>query len=111
MIDAILAATNVVDPGTSPLPTTTSGFWKWGIALVTPLVVNGVKMWVPKIPKWALPLSTPFIGLLLGAAMNALADAGLGWTDMAEAGALAVFIRECVNQAVVKQIAGPDPTT
>lgn len=105
---AVFAQTNTV-PLPAPLPQTVSQYWDLVIAAVTPLIVTGVWKAVPKIPKWVLPVSTPVIGILLGLAMNSLAKANLGWVDMAKAGALAVFIREVVNQAITKQLMPPTP--
>jgi MFS superfamily sulfate permease-like transporter len=105
---AAFAQTNMV-PVTAPLPQTVSQYWDLIIAAVTPLIVTGVWKLMPKIPKWVLPVSTPVIGILLGLAMNKLASANLGWVDMAKAGALAVFVREVINQAVTQQLQPPTP--
>jgi hypothetical protein len=83
----------------SALPQTKSEFWFWAISVVTPLIVVGVKKVVPKIPKLLIPITTPLIGIGLGLLLNWLQRANLGWVDMAQAGALAVFIREIVDQA------------
>jgi hypothetical protein len=93
--------TNAVVPAVTGLnlPQSKTEFWVWGIALVTPLIVAGVKKVVPKIPKLLLPIATPFIGIGLGALLNWLQKSNLGWVDMAQAGALAVFVREIVDQA------------
>ena len=95
-------ATNLVAPTVTgiALPQSKTEFWVWGIALVTPLIVAGVKKVVPKIPKLLIPITTPFIGIGLGALLNWLQKSNLGWVDMAQAGALAVFVREIVDQAV-----------
>ena len=82
------------------LPTTRGQFWTWAIAAVAPLIVAGVKKLVPNIPKLLLPVSTPLIGLALGYGLNALGQANMGWVDMCQAGALAVFVRETLDQAV-----------
>jgi len=94
-------ATNVAVPAVTGLnlPQSKTEFWVWGIALGTPLIVAGVKKWVPKIPKLLIPITTPFIGIGLGALLNWLQKSNLGWVDMAQAGALAVFVREIVDQA------------
>lgn len=111
---AVLAQTNTVPELPADLPKSVSQFWDYGIALVTPLIVTGVYKLVPKIPKWVLPTITPFVGIGLGLGLNALTTADLGWVDMAKAGALAVFVREVINQAVTKNIAStpaPKPPT
>lgn len=87
-----------------PLPTTAAGYWAMGIAVVTPLIVTGIYKLVPRIPKILLPCSTPVIGILLGFGVNWLAQQNLGWVDMAQAGALAVFLREVFTNAVTKQV-------
>lgn len=86
------------------LPTTVSDYWTYGISVVTPLIVLGVKKVIPKIPTWLLPTITPFLGILLGLALNKLGASHLGWVDMAKAGALAVFIREVVNQTITQNL-------
>ena len=94
-------------PAPAELPKTLSEFWILAIAAVTPLVVGGVYKIVPKIPKLVLPCLTPVIGIVLGLLINWLAKHNLGWVDMAQAGALAVFVREVFNQAVTKQLTPP----
>jgi len=47
-----------------------------------------------------LPISTPFVGLVLGAILKWLGASHMTWIDMAEAGAMAVMIRESWNQIV-----------
>lgn len=106
---AVLAQTNTTPELPADLPKSVSQFWDYGIALVTPLIVMGVYKLVPKIPKWVLPTITPFVGIGLGLGVNALTSADLGWVDMAKAGALAVFVREVINQAVTKQLASNTP--
>ena len=86
------------------LPKTVSEFWKYAISAITPLIVWGVRALVPKIPTVLLPVSTPFIGLLLGLGLKYLAGLNIPWIDMVEAGALAVFIRETFNQGVTKPL-------
>lgn len=99
------------DTTPEPLPQTVSQYWDLGISIVTPLIVTGVYKIVPKIPKWVLPSITPLVGIGLGLAVNRLTDANLGWIDMAKAGALAVFIREVINQAITKQMAAKPAAT
>jgi len=105
---AVVAQTNTV---TIPaeLPQSVSQFWDMGIALVTPLIITGIYWLLPKVPKWVLPTITPLVGIGLGLAINALTSANLGWVDMAKAGALAVFIREVINQAVTKHLVSSTP--
>jgi hypothetical protein len=94
------------DPGNSTLPTGTSGYWDYGIALVTPVLVWLFAKFGPSVPVMVLPLLAPAFGLILGFALNKLGAANLSWVDMTKAGGLAVFIRELVNQLVTKRING-----
>lgn len=103
-VSLALAATNVFDPATAPLPSGKTSYWTYAISIVTPIIVWLVRMLVPKIPTPLLPIATPFVGLALGALLNVVADAHLGWVDMAKAGALAVFVREVTNQAITLQL-------
>jgi len=108
---AAFAQTNgvvVVPDVPAPLPSNSAGYWELAIAGITPLLVTGIWWLVPKIPKLALPLITPAIGIGLGLLVNWLTTANLGWVDMAKAGALAVFIREVTNQAITKRMSAPE---
>lgn len=106
-----LAQTNlppVTDPATpAPLPTTLLNYWELAIAGITPLIVSGIWWLAPKIPSVVIPLTTPFVGIGLGLLMNWLGKANLSWVDMGTAGALAVFVRETVNQAITKRLQTP----
>lgn len=108
-----LAQTNppvVLDPTTpAPLPNSVSTYWELAIAGISPLIVTGIWKVVPKIPVVVLPLLTPLIGIGLGLLVNKLSSAQLGWVDMAQAGALAVFVREVVNKAATKGLASAPP--
>lgn len=107
---AVLAQTNTIPTLPADLPKSVGQYWDLGIAILTPLIVTGVYKLVPKVPKWVLPSITPLIGIGLGLLVNWLTTANLGWVDMAKAGALAVFIREVINQAITKQMTTPAPT-
>lgn len=98
----------VPDVSTSPLPASQSEFWTFAIAAIVPLIVGGLKKLFPIIPKWALPISTPFVGLALGAALKALGAADMSWVDMAQAGAMAVMIRESWNKILTEPIKGEE---
>lgn len=105
----VMAQTNSPpDVSTSPLPASQSEFWTFAIAIVVPLIVGGLKKLFPIIPKWALPISTPFVGLALGAALKALGAADMSWVDMGQAGAMAVMIRESWNKIVTEPIKGQE---
>lgn len=109
----VAQVTNGVPEGgvVAPLPQSMGEFWTLGIAALTPLIVGGIYKLMPKLPKLVLPISTPLIGILLGLAVNAMGKAELGWIDMAQAGALAVFIREVWTNAVTKQLSQPPSPT
>ena len=97
-------------PALVPLPSSPSDFWVLGIGLVTPIIVSGVRRWVPAIPTVCLPLITPVIGLLIGLGLH-YAGQDFSWWDGAKAGALAVFFRETVDQAIkARQATAPSPT-
>lgn len=98
----LMAQTNATITAQTPLPETKVDFWKYSIAIVLPIILNGFKKLVPNIPKWMIPVSTPFLGLLLGGIMKWTGLHEIGWWDAAEAGGLAVLIREGWNQIVVK---------
>lgn len=103
------ATTNTVPDVTgSPLPSSTSDFWTYAIAVIVPLLVGLMKKLVPKLPAWLLPVSTPFVGILLGAGLKALGAAEMTWVDMAQAGGLAVLVRESWNQIVTKNAVGEE---
>lgn len=78
--------------------------WSYVISAISPIVVWLFTKVIPKLPKPVLPAITPLIGITVGLGLNALAGTNLGWIDMAKAGAMAVFIRETINQLVTKQI-------
>ncbi len=84
--------------------TSNAQLWSYGIAVLTPIIITGVKRVVPALPKWALPCLAPFVGLLTGLGLNALTQANLPWVDYAALGALGVFVREVVDQCVIKQL-------
>lgn len=91
----------------SGVPGTKAAYWDLAISAVAPVIVWGVAKL--NVPRNYLALMTPVVGVLLGLLLNWLASANLSWVDMAKAGALAVFIREVVNQNVTQklQVTGP----
>ncbi len=91
------------DPSTATLPKSKGEYWTWAISLVTPLIVFGLGK-IPQLPRPLLPIFTPFIGMGLGWALSHIESLHLTWWDSAQAGALAVFIRESVNQVITKQL-------
>lgn len=97
---AAVAQTNVPPAIPDPLHTSQAELWKYGIAVVTPLLIALVKWGVPKVPKVLLPSLAPFVGVALGLAFNAVGLANLTWVDGALLGGFGVAIREIVDQAI-----------
>ena len=91
------------DPGTAPLPKSKAELWTWGISIITPMIVYLFGK-IPQLPRPVLPILTPVIGIILGLTLDKLTSLNLTWWDAAQAGAVAVFIRESVNQLVTKQM-------
>jgi hypothetical protein len=103
----LLAATNVVAPPAPSSPGTgisSADLWNTAISLVSPVVIWLLNKLAPKIPKPLLPTLTPVVGVGLGVLVNWLAGEHFTWFQAAKAGALAVFVREVVNQWVTKQM-------
>lgn len=97
---AAAAATNDVPVVPDPLHTSQADLWRYGIAVVTPLLIALVKWGVPKIPGLVILSVAPFVGVVIGVALNAVSSANLAWVDSAQLGALGVYIRELVDQSV-----------
>lgn len=53
---------------------------------------------------------TPFLGIVLGLLLKWAGTVELSWIDMAQAGAMAVAVREIFNQAVTKRLQGETTT-
>lgn len=106
LVPSLIAQVTNVITSTTPLPTTTKDFWKYGIAVAVPIIINLFKKIAPNIPKWLLPTSTPLLGMALGAALKALGQSQMDWIDMAEAGGLAVLVREIWNNTITKATEG-----
>lgn len=79
--------------------------WDLIISSITPVIIWLVAKYVPMVPKMFLPALTPVVGILLGMLLNWLAGLNMSWLEMGKAGALAVFVRETVNQSVKAYIA------
>lgn len=105
---AVFAQTNSIP---APIPdgisTGKSYYWQTAIAGITPIIVTLIRWLVPKIPSMLLPTMTPVLGIGFGILFNYLSKANLSWMDMAQAGALAVFVRETFNQVVTKRMQPP----
>lgn len=97
-----LAQTNVVEPVTPPL-TVNVDVWDLVIGVICPVLIWGLTKVAPKIPKPLLPAITPAVGVGLGLLINWMAGQNLTWFESAKAGAMAVFVREMVNQWVTKR--------
>jgi MFS superfamily sulfate permease-like transporter len=93
----------------SELPSDTASMWRWAVSAITPVIIWLVGKYVPRVPRMLLPCLAPVVGIILGAALNKLAGANLGWVDMAQAGALAVFVRETVHQTITKRLSRAKP--
>lgn len=112
-LEKVVKCMNIVLLAALPIPTTTANvdpgskdaIWSYAISIVSPMLVWALIKLVPKLPKPVLPVITPVVGIGLGVGLHFLAGAQIGWIDMAKAGALAVFVRETVNQLVTKQLA------
>lgn len=107
-VSALFAQTNSV-PTVPGAPADLGGYWDLAIAAISPIAVTLVAFVVPRLPKWVLPSMTPVVGIVVGLALNKLAGANLSWYDMGKAGALAVFVREVINQAITKRLASDVP--
>lgn len=102
---AVSAQTTNAPAGPSSVILTDTDLLTLLISVLTPFCVRGLaKLGVP--PR-LLPLTTPLIGCAIGAALNWIADAGLGGLDMAKAGALAVAIREAWDQNIARALREP----
>lgn len=100
----VFAQTNNVPGGGggAGLPITKEDLWTYAISALSPIIVWLVAKFMPFVPKQFLPVISPFVGILLGLALNKLGQTNLGWVDMAKAGALAVFVRESINQWITQ---------
>lgn len=117
LTNAAASATNAVAalPAVADLTLSKTQLWALAISAITPLIVGLIYQMVPKIPKFILPAVTPLVGVVMGLVLNWFQKANLGWMDMAQAGALAVFVREVFNQATQATLAkaaaaAPAPT-
>lgn len=107
-VSVLFAQTNT-PPALPGVPADLGGYWDLAIAAISPVIVLGVAKIMPHIPKWVLPSITPLVGIAVGLTLNKLAGANLSWYDMGKAGALAVFVREVINQAITKRLQSDVP--
>lgn len=89
--------------GTIDLPKSKSQYWTLAISAITPMIVYLFGK-IPQLPRPILPVITPFVGVGLGLLLDKMTSLNFTWWDSAQAGALAVFIRESINQAIIKQM-------
>lgn len=74
------------------------------IAIITPLIIAGVKMLVPRIPRAWLPVIAPVVGCALDVIAHFATGSALNPTVALVLGAAGVGLREVVDQ--VKQAGG-----
>jgi hypothetical protein len=68
------------------------------IAIITPVIIAGVKLLVPRIPRLWLPILAPLVGLLVDVAAHFAAGTALNPTLALALGAAGVGLREAVDQ-------------
>lgn len=96
----------IVDPGAVDT-SKYAAIWRLVIGIITPLIILGVSK-IPKLPRNYLPVLAPFVGLLIDWGLSQVNGMHLPWWDAAQAGALGVFIREVINQAVTRPMTPPE---
>ncbi len=86
----------------APLPSTGNPTIDAIITVLVPVLVTGLKKLCAakgfRIPKAVWPITTPFLGLLIGQLLCWLLSVEASVFDLAKAGALAVFVREALDQ-------------
>lgn len=102
-VSAASGATNEVDLSSAPLPMTKEDYWRFAIAAISPVIVWLCSK-IPALPRPALPIIAPVVGVGLGALLRWVGGLHLAWWDAGLAGAAAVGVREIINQAITKQI-------
>ncbi len=72
--------------------------WSALIPLVVPLILAALKLVIPKLPGWLLPILAPILGAAADIAMHygGLATAGPGWGALL--GSAGVGLRELQDQ-------------
>jgi hypothetical protein len=81
------------------------------IAFTTPLVIAGVKLVVPRIPRLWLPFLAPVVGLLIDVVAHLSAGTALNPTVALALGAAGVGLREAVNQIKKTALGEQTPAT
>lgn len=67
-------------------------------AIVVPLVVSGLRLLIPNLPKWLLPIGAAILGVGADLLTQFAAGASLGMIPGALLGLAGVGIREIVDQ-------------
>ena len=86
----------------------------WQLALIpvfTPLIIQAVKMFVPKIPTLWLPVMAPFLGALLDVISHYSTGSTVSIGTAAALGLAGVGVREVVDQIQKVSPAGPTGPT
>jgi MFS superfamily sulfate permease-like transporter len=94
---AVLAQTNAAV--LTSVPSGTADWLNMLIAVVTPVVIAGVRWLLPKIPKIALPLIAPVIGVILDQLAGILTSHQPGVVAGAISGAVGLWLREAADQS------------
>jgi len=86
----------------------------WQLSLIpifTPLIIQAVKMFVPKIPTLWLPVMAPFLGALLDVISHYSTGSNISIGTAAALGLAGVGVREVVDQIQKVSPAGPSVPT
>lgn len=92
-----------IDLGNGVTPEHATAVAKTLITGMTPVAIYLAKEVLPRVPKWALPLAAPVIGIAFGAAMQKLGIQDMTLANTAQAGGLGVFVREAYDQLYGKK--------
>lgn len=79
------------------------------IPVVVPILIAGLKKWIPNIPSWILPVLAPLLGALADLIMQAAGVQTGGAVKGALLGSAGVGLRELQNQ-VAQAMPKPPPT-
>jgi len=89
-LPALAAGTNdVVSPGAATPPAAGQlSLWQMAIVVLVPAIIAGVKLLLPRLPRWVLPLLAPLIGVALDQlGRMTLGTDSNGWLAMVLGGA------------------------
>lgn len=94
---SLIAQTNGVPVDTTPpAPAAKPNLWLMIITLALPIVFAAVKFFIPKFPKWLIPILCPVIGAAADWLGTGTLGQGTAWGALA--GSAAVGFREIVDQ-------------